>query len=246
MWVVIRSMDIPVYVGIMFTILIFLTLWSHAKTMFTDPGAVPRTARPLVTSRDDEEERTVPICARCNAFKPIRSHHCRICGRCVIRMDHHCPWVNNCVGAGNQKHFLLFLVYALVASIYILILMIYHFVLCLIDTSCEDFTELTVNLVRVVLVLAFAAALFTFSMLMNQAEGIITGVGTVDKLQRGRKKGRIRGKPSDYAPIPWEDVVGGGSILLWFIPTNPHFKKRARVFGYTNVGPSQREDYEEI
>ena len=32
------------------------------------------------------------VCARCEMYRPPRAHHCRICQRCIRRMDHHCPW----------------------------------------------------------------------------------------------------------------------------------------------------------
>ncbi|KAJ1403719.1 DHHC palmitoyltransferase-domain-containing protein [Ochromonadaceae sp. CCMP2298] len=81
--------------------------------MLTNPGTVPINAQPLKLVLRPA------FCARCQCYKPPRSHHDHASGRCISRMDHHCPWTNNVIALRNQKHFLLFLIYADIAAVYI-------------------------------------------------------------------------------------------------------------------------------
>ncbi|XP_074738983.1 palmitoyltransferase ZDHHC15-like isoform X1 [Strix uralensis] len=64
-------------------------------------------------------QKGIRFCDRCQLIKPDRCHHCSVCAICVLKMDHHCPWVNNCIGFSNYKFFLLFLAYALLYCLYI-------------------------------------------------------------------------------------------------------------------------------
>ena len=50
------------------------------------------------------------MCPDCLVLRTPRSRHCAICNRCVERFDHHCPWLNNCVGIRNHNSFMVFLV----------------------------------------------------------------------------------------------------------------------------------------
>ena len=50
-------------------------------------------------------EKNQEFCAACISRKALRSKHCSICNRCVSKMDHHCPWLGNCIGEKNVKYF---------------------------------------------------------------------------------------------------------------------------------------------
>nr|XP_060642467.1 palmitoyltransferase ZDHHC4 [Anolis sagrei ordinatus] len=75
----------------------------------TDPGAITKSNQAQFLHAypyDGVMFETGAECITCKVKKPARSKHCGVCNGCVHRFDHHCIWVNNCVGAFNIKYFL--------------------------------------------------------------------------------------------------------------------------------------------
>ncbi|XP_039693437.1 palmitoyltransferase ZDHHC3 isoform X1 [Pteropus medius] len=118
--------------GILFNLLAFLALASHCRAMLTDPGAVPKgnATKEFIESLQLKPGQVVYKCPKCCSIKPDRAHHCSVCKRCIRKMDHHCPWVNNCVGENNQKYFVLFTMYIALISLHALIMVGFHFLRC--------------------------------------------------------------------------------------------------------------------
>jgi len=70
----------------------------------TDPGAVGRGA----TSEPPAEEESIPYsyCYEClRNYQGSMRYHCRTCNKCIVGFDHHCEWLNACIGRHNYRAF---------------------------------------------------------------------------------------------------------------------------------------------
>ncbi|OIW25272.1 zf-DHHC-domain-containing protein [Coniochaeta ligniaria NRRL 30616] len=96
-------------VGSLAIILPYLFLYLSA---YTDPGEInPSNHARAMAQYPYDFSLFLPgvTCQTCRLLKPARSKHCSVCKRCISKMDHHCIFINNCVGAGNQHWFVLLL-----------------------------------------------------------------------------------------------------------------------------------------
>ena len=57
---------------------------------------------------------------------PKKTKHCNYCHRCTGDFDHHCKWLNNCVGGTNYRYFIaMILVFIAQEIIFIAIMSIF-------------------------------------------------------------------------------------------------------------------------
>lgn len=66
------------------------------------------------------------MCEICKANQPIRSHHCYLCGTCILRRDHHCFFLTKCVGYYNHKHFIMYCFYMMCGTLYGMLLIVMY------------------------------------------------------------------------------------------------------------------------
>jgi len=203
---------------LLFTSLTMLALICHSRAQFTDPGAVTWDQippPPVYTTNDPMQPPPVPprVCRRCKTLKPFKAHHCSSCRRCIVRMDHHCPWVNNCVAMFNQKYFLLFLIYTATSCLYAGFLLVSRFLSCTGNLSSCSLGGWGAVLCVAVFIEAIIFGLFCCIMLWDQLSAIFENTPGIDAMQN--RRGIQRGK---YESL--QEVFGEPMCWRWWLPLN--------------------------
>lgn len=202
---------------VVFNLIIFAVIVAHARSVLTDPGMVPLPSTNLDFSDLNSGQKSIKdngwtVCMKCETYRPPRAHHCRVCRRCVRRMDHHCPWINNCVGEFNQKYFIQFLFYVGMACLYSISLVAASWIVQP-NNNINDTHNQRVIHSCILIIESLLFGLFVIAIGCDQMQAIL---GDETAVEQVKKQGSFRGHASKYFLL--SEVFGKGPAILWLCP----------------------------
>ncbi|CAA7389721.1 unnamed protein product [Spirodela intermedia] len=206
---------------------------TYVTAVRRDPGHVPSSYTPDIEDPGvsiheiKRKSGDLRYCQKCSHYKPPRAHHCRVCKRCILKMDHHCIWINNCVGHGNYKVFFVFLLHAVIACT--------HSMVLLVGSTAHDFhgdqrqTEGSSRISYIICgVLLFPLTLALIILLGWHIYLILQNKTTIEYHEGVRAMGLAQENGNDYQhPYDlgaYENLVSilGPSVWCWICPTSGH------------------------
>lgn len=109
---------------------------THLGALLTDPAEqalrLNRTSNPLPEFDRSKHAHVIENgrCHLCNIqTSGIRTKHCSVCNKCVARFDHHCKWLNQCIGGRNYTAFLMCVTTAVATAIIVALVALSELVL---------------------------------------------------------------------------------------------------------------------
>lgn len=224
------------------TLMVLLCI-SFARAVWTNPGSVPATSewkpsQPMPAMKWSSttagglatQSETAPAalkevkskngerrwCKHCKQWKPDRCHHCRVCKSCILRMDHHCPWIANCVGYRNFKFFFLLVLYAGLNAAFVVCTMVESLWESMEHTEMSALTRFSMVFS---LTLAFIMSVLLLAFLTFHCWLISNGMTTIEFCET-RHKVSGSGSMVSYNFGVFKNIqnVLGSNPLFWLLP----------------------------
>lgn len=197
------------------SLLVIMAMWAHWMSLFTDPGQVPAFDDEAMA--EDALRWGFTKCTKCDSIRPKRTYHCKVCRRCILHMDHHCPWIGNCVGLFNQKFFIQYNVYVFLVGMSDLgigssiVYKVYENVSMSPQTLSQKYGMGLIICTVIFFMLAVIFTIFTLNVLFDQIRGLYRNQTTIDRL----KGISTREQTLLQSAI---NVFGGPPSLKWLLP----------------------------
>jgi len=214
---------------IVFNLATFMLLVCYIMCIFVHPGTIPDDGRWAYADKTTGTQPATPSlqetkrsgdrrhCKWCAKYKPDRCHHCRVCRTCILRMDHHCPWIYNCVGFRNHKYFFLLLFYATLDC---------HFIMWTMLASVKESIDYETPFSEMFLLL-FGETLAAFlGLLVTVFFGfhiwlMLKAMTTIEFCEKSMKNAGFGTSVYDRGCYGNMCAVLGDNPLLWLLPLSP-------------------------
>lgn len=93
-----------------FFIIATVLFWLVSKRDAGSTQGIKKSLFYIILDRAIKEQRNLDyFCFFCRTLWSSSGVHCMTCGTCVEGFDHHCSFVNNCIGYKNHARFMNFL-----------------------------------------------------------------------------------------------------------------------------------------
>ena len=203
--------------------MLLLTISFSLMTSLSDPGIIPRYpilrainngvipdkfSKPKIVGEANIITEGKKFWRTWRIWRPERSSHCPDCDWWVEIFDHHCPYLNNCVGKRNYRYFIGFLTFLILNGVG----MISSLIIFIVDSNIKNEDNMVVrntNIAKIIVIIIAVAsvvllilvtALWAFHIYL-----ITKGKTTKEKLTNKATKTNSK-------------------LLFWIIKDEPNFK----------------------
>ena len=228
-----KNLTNKIILTFIFYIISIFSLISHILSIITNNSIFYSKKKILfdkenltIQNKNNNINNSAIYCSICKIYKINKIHHCSKCNICIDEMDHHCPWICNCVGKKNKKYFMLLLFYGFIGSLIGLITIFNQFLFVVLNKEkineneknnlINDFDVIKISAYYSLPFFGFTfsalSMVFCYIFLCNQLYSVYVGMNFVD-IKKCKNK-------NNFNKNFWNNFknVFGNNIFMWFLP----------------------------